>query len=230
MEEKTEHQVTRKRALDTLPPLLLNCFIPKINVKHGADANFDQSSRGKWSHLQSVKETFLIVQNYRSPTCAVFSWSRSSRWWQDLFCCQIQEGGEEKKHHECVSAERERERERGHLVILIVTEPWQWTEELVWAAFYFNRLPLYPTTSHLPPPQYLMKYVEGKQRWGWCADLPPLWLTTTRPVPLLIYKACHVSARVASLASLPRHKGTFKHPVYISGGARGAITKKTISN
>lgn len=116
-------------------------------------------------------------------------------------------------------------RERGHLVLLIVTEPWQWTEELVWAAFYFNRLPLYPTTSHLPPPQYLMKYVQGKQRWGWCADLPPLWLTTTRPVPLLIYKACRVSARVASLTSLPCHKGTFKHPVYISGGVRGAITK-----
>lgn len=124
----------------------------------------------------------------------------------------------------CIS--RERERERGHLVLLIVTEPWRWTEELVWAAFYLNRLPVYPTTSHLPPPQYLMKYVQGKQRWGWCADLPPLWLTTTRPVPLLIYKACRVSARVASLTSLPRHKGTFKHPVYISGGARGAITKK----
>lgn len=171
------------------------------------------------------KRNFLNCANYRSPTCAVFSWSRSSRRWQDLFCCQIQEGGEEKNTMN-VYQQRERERERGHLVILIVTEPWQWTEELVWAAFYFNRLPLYPTTSHLPPPQYLMKYVEGKQRWGWCSDLPPLWLTTTRPVPLLIYKACHVSARVASLASLPRHKGTSKHPVYISGGARGAITKK----
>lgn len=57
-----------------------------------------------------------------------------------------------------------------------------------------------------------MKYVQGKQRWGWCTDLPLPWLTATCPVPLLIYKACRVSARVASLASLPRHKGTFITP------------------
>lgn len=189
-------------------------------------ANFDQSSRGKWRHLQSVKETFLIVQTSAlqpalcSPGAVVRGGGRI------YFVVKSKKVARRKTPWMCICRERESERERGHLVILIVTEPWQWTEELVWAAFYFNRLPLYPTTSHLPPPQYLMKYVEGKQRWGWCADLPPLWLTTTRPVPLLIYKACHVSARVASLASLPRHKGTFKHPVYISGGARGAITKK----
>lgn len=107
------------------------------------------------------------------------------------------QGGE--KHHELVSVERE----RGHLVLLIVTDPWQWTERsLCELPFISTTLPICPTTSHFPPPQHLMKYVQGKQRWGWCADLPPLWLTATRPVPLLIYKACRVSARVASLASL----------------------------
>lgn len=119
------------------------------------------------------------------------------------------------KHYELVSAERG----RGHLALLIVTEPWQWTERSLCVSCL-----LFPPPSqnppHLPPtpthpshqPQYLMKYVQGKQRWGWCADLPPPWLTATCPVPLLIYKACRVSARVASLASLPRHKGTFITP------------------
>lgn len=102
------------------------------------------------------------------------------------------------KHCKLVSAERERT-----LGIINSNRPMTVNrEEPVWAAFYFNHPPICPTTSHLPPPQYLMKYVQGKQRWGWCADLPPLWLTATRPVALLIYKACRVSARVASLASL----------------------------
>lgn len=102
------------------------------------------------------------------------------------------------KHHELVSVERERT-----LGIINSNRPMTVNrEEPVWAAFYFNHPPICPTTSHFPPPQYLMKYVQGKQRWGWCADLPSLWLTATRPVPLLIYKACRVSARVASLASL----------------------------
>lgn len=105
-------------------------------------------------------------------------------------------GGE--KHHELVSVQRERT-----LGIINSNRPMTVNrEEPVWALFYFNHPPIYPTTSHLPPPQHLMKYVQGKQRWGWCADLPPLRLTATRPVPLLIYKACRVSARVASLASL----------------------------
>lgn len=78
--------------------------------------------------------------------------------------------------------------------------------------FISTALPESPHTASPPPTRYLMKYVQGKQRWGWCADLPPPWLTATCPVPLLIYKACRVSARVASLASLPRHKGTFITP------------------
>lgn len=139
----------------------------------------------------------------------------------DLFCCQIQEGAEEKNTTNVYQRERER-------TLAIINSNRAMTvnrEEPVWAAFYSSRPPLYPTTSHLPPPRYLMKYVQGKQRWGWCADLPPPWLTTTRPVPLLIYKASRVSARVASLTSLHDHKGTFKHSVYISSGVRRAITK-----
>lgn len=101
------------------------------------------------------------------------------------------------KHHELVSVERERT-----LGIINSNRPMTVNrEEPVWAAFYFNHPPICPASPHFPPPQHLMKYVQGKQRWGWCADLP-LWLTATRPVPLLIYKACRVSARVASLASL----------------------------
>lgn len=77
----------------------------------------------------------------------------------------------------------------------------------------FHRTPHHhPLPYNVPPPLNPMKYVQGKQRWGWCADLAPLWLTATRPVPLLIHKACRVSAGVASLASLHAIRALSSHP------------------
>lgn len=161
-------------------------------------ANFDQSP---WENRSSgvCKGNFVLIVKTNtvqpvlcSPGVTVGNAAAGSI----LLSNTGRQGGE--KHHELVSVERERT-----LGIINSNRPMTVNrEEPVWAAFYFSHPPICPTTSHFPLPQHLMKYVQGKQRWGWCADLPPLWLTATRPVPLLIYKACRVSARVASLASL----------------------------
>lgn len=154
----------------------------------------------KWSSGVCKENFFLIVKtNTLQPVLCSSNVTLSTMAAGSILLSNAgRQWGE--KHHELVSVERERERTLG---IINSNRPMTVNrEEPVWAAFYFNHPPICPTTSRFPPPQYLMKYVQGKQRWGWCADLPPLWLTATRPVPLLIYKACRVSARVASLTSL----------------------------
>lgn len=160
-------------------------------------ANFNQSP---WENgdLESVKETLLIVKTNTVQPALCSAWVKVDT----TAACSISLSNTgrpwREKHHELVSVEKERT-----LGIINSNRPMTVNrEEPVWAAFYFNHPPIRPTTSHFPPPKHLMKYVQGKQRWSWCADLPPLWLTATCPVPLLIYKACRVSARVASLVSL----------------------------
>lgn len=143
------------------------------------------------------KGNFVLIVKTNTVQPALCSLQRAQRQLAP-FCCQTEEGREEKNPVNLYQW-----RKRGHLVLLIVTEPWQWTERSLYEPpFISPTLPYTPQPPTSLHPKHLMKYVQGKQRWGWCADLPSLGLTTTRPVTLLIYKACRVSARVASLASL----------------------------
>lgn len=170
----------------------------------------DHSPQGRETgHLVCVRESFFLNCCYQPrATCTVFSFEYSAHngSWR-YFVVKYRKAVRRETPWTCISGRRERARERERTLGIINSNRAMTVnreESVCELPFISTALREAPTSSHLPPtpPRYLMKYVQGKQRWGWCADLPPPWLTATCPVPLLIYKVCRVSARVASLASL----------------------------
>lgn len=99
----------------------------------------------KWSSGVCKGNLALIVKTNTAQPALCSPWAAVGT--TALFCCQIQEGGDEKNTMNLYQS-----RERGHLVLLIVTDPWQWTErslcELPFISTTLPYAPQAPTSLH----------------------------------------------------------------------------------